>query len=51
MCLAGYSYFSWLMYGISRQDIFLCIPQTLGTLAWSLSFGNFGFIGKNSILI
>ena len=30
--LAGYSYFSWLIYGIFRKDIFLCIPQTLGTL-------------------
>jgi len=30
--LAGYSYFSWLIYGVAKQDIFLTIPQSLGTL-------------------
>lgn len=29
--LAGYSYFSWLIYGIFKRDIFLTIPQTLGS--------------------
>jgi len=30
--LAGYSYASWLLYGVSRHDIFLVVPQSLGTL-------------------
>lgn len=32
ICLGGYSYFSWLMYGAFKGDIFLVIPQTLGTI-------------------
>ena len=29
--LAFYSYVSWLLYGILKQDFFLTVPQTLGS--------------------
>ncbi|MDO8529910.1 MAG: SemiSWEET family transporter [bacterium] len=30
--LAFYSYVSWLLYGIFKQDFFLTVPQTLGSI-------------------
>ncbi len=30
--LAFYSYVSWLLYGILKQDFFLTVPQTLGSI-------------------
>ena len=44
--LAGYSYFSWLMYGFFRQDIFLTIPQSLGTLCMIIILGQFWIYRK-----
>ncbi len=31
IALAGYSYFSWLLYGTVKHDPFLFVPQLLGT--------------------
>lgn len=34
--LAEYSYFSWLLYGMVRGDLFLFIPQFLGTICMTI---------------
>lgn len=47
IALAGYSYFAWLMYGISRNDIFLTVPQSIGTLCMVIILFQFWLYRKN----
>jgi len=46
ICLAGYSYFAWLVYGIFRQDVFLTIPQSIGTLCMVIILWQFWIYRK-----
>jgi len=45
--LAFYSYVSWLLYGIIKQDIFLCVPQTLGSICMIIILFQFWLYRKN----
>lgn len=48
ICLAGYAYVSWLVYGVVTQDYFLCVPQSLGTLCMIIILWQFWIYRKKN---